>query len=223
MNEQTREAWLIAATSTIRGWFTEVNLGLAENIRLSVGFPSKSALSRKLRRIGECWSSKSASDGYFHIFISPLLGDAVDVLATLVHELVHVSVGTEAGHKAPFIKAMKQLGLEGKPTATVAGEQLRTRLNGLLTDLGPYPHGALQASDLDAKKQSTRLLKAQCPTGDSSAGKLYTVRITKVHLETFGAPICPGCLKRMVDEKGGDLLPGHTDDSTEEDAEDEGE
>lgn len=216
MNLHTREEWLIRATELLSPFFSEAGYTLSDKIRLSVGFPSKSALSRKSKRIGECWYPSMASDGYHHVFISPLLGDAVDVLATLVHELLHVALPPAAGHKAPFKAGMKALGLEGKATATEAGEALKGRLNTMLDVLGPYPHGALHAKDLESKKQSTRLLKAQCPSGDNSEGKVYTVRITRVHLDKFGAPICPACLKRMVNENGEAFETDDEEDNNDE-------
>jgi uncharacterized Zn finger protein (UPF0148 family) len=39
--------------------------------------------------------------------------------------------------------------------------------------------------DSPVKKQSTRMLKAQCPRCD------YTVRVSRKHLSEKGAPICP--------------------------------
>jgi hypothetical protein len=215
MSSITRESWLINATTILRGWFAEAGYPLSESIRLSVGFPSKSALSRKAKRVGECWSSTKSSDGFFHVFISPLLGDPVEVLAVLVHELVHVAVGTEAAHKGPFVKGMKALGMEAKFTESNAGEALKAKLVLLLEEIGPYPHGPLSASEVEGKKQTTRLLKAVCPNGDASGEKVYTVRITKVHLDSFGAPICPKCLSRMVGEDG-ESFPGSDDDSDNE-------
>lgn len=198
----TREAWLIAATDAMRPWFADAGYTLPGELRLSIGFPSKSALSSKKKRIGECWYATTSQDGYHHLFISPLLGDPIEVLAVLVHELGHVVVGAAGGHKAPFKAMMAKLGLEGKATATVAGDALRARLNALLMEIGNYPHGALNHADLKGKTQTTRLLKAQCPSGDTSGGKLYTVRITAVHLDSLGPPICPKCLQRMVNDQG---------------------
>ena len=198
----TREAWLEAAVGALRSFFTTAGYDYPAIVHVSVGFPSKKALSSKGRRIGECWHPRVSADGFPHIFISPVLDEGARVLGVLVHELIHAAVGTDHGHKGPFKAAMKPLGLEGKPTATTESAELTERLNALIeTELGPYPHpvfntGAFQ-KELDAKKQSTRLLKAFCPNGDETDGKPYTVRITRSHLDRFGPPICPECLKRL--------------------------
>jgi hypothetical protein len=97
------------------------------------------------------------------VIISATISDEATVLGTLIHELVHVTVGVEHGHKAPFRKAMRAVGLEGKPTATVPGAELLAAIK-KWTDGDPYPHKALGKSMTDGKKkQSTRLLKLECP------------------------------------------------------------
>jgi len=202
MSQKNREQWLAQAVDLVRPWFTEAGYDLPSRIHVSTGFPSKKALAAKGRRIGECWNPNVSSDGAPHVFISPVLADGVRVLGVLIHELIHAAIGTEHGHKGPFKSAMKPLGLTGKATATEESPELVERLNALLNgELGAYPHPSFNAvalqKELDSKKQTTRLLKAVCATGDESEGKVYTVRITKVHLDRFGPPICPECLKRM--------------------------
>ena len=55
-----------------------------------------------------------------------MLKDPLEVAATLVHELVHIlAVGVEEGHRGKFTKLAKAIGLEGKMTATHAGETLK--------------------------------------------------------------------------------------------------
>jgi hypothetical protein len=117
------------------------------------------------------------------------------VLATLVHELVHASVGTECGHKGPFRTLALALGLAGKMTATVAGPELLALLGALALELGPYPHARI---DLTSRpKQGTRLVKVACTQGCETEGKPYVVRMTRLHLDNLGAPVCPGCREHM--------------------------
>lgn len=203
MADKNREAWLAEAIELIRPWFSQAGYTVPEKIHVSVGFPSKKALATKGRRIGECWHPRVSSDNVSHVFISPVLSEGARVLGVLVHEVIHAAIGTEHGHKAPFVKAMKALGLTGKATATEESPELIGRLNALIDGpLGSYPQPAFNVvalqKELDSKKQSTRLLKATCANGDETDGKPYTVRITRVHLDRFGAPICPECLKRMT-------------------------
>jgi hypothetical protein len=86
------------------------------------------------------------------------------------------------GHKGPFRKIAKKMGLEGKMTATHPGAELAEHLNALCVKIGPYPHASLDRSQ--AKKQSTRMLKLEC------AGCGYTVRTTAKWIEA-GMPTCP--------------------------------
>jgi hypothetical protein len=160
-------------------------------VHVSVGFPSRCALARRKQRIGECWHPKCSTSGHSQIFITPLLADGVRVAGVLVHELIH-AVLPEAGHRGPFVKAMRALGLEGKPTATTESPALVERLNALVEQAGPYPHAALTAISKD-KKQTTRLLRVQC----EDCG--YTARVTRQWLDDEGAPLCP-CNKQPMEE-----------------------
>jgi hypothetical protein len=150
-------------------------------LHVSIGFPSTRALRR---RIGECWPPEASRDGIAHLFVSPLLGDDLPVLATLVHELVHAAVGTRARHGAPFRRLAVALGLTGRMTATVAGPTLEAQLRDLAASLGPFPHAGLVASAAGRPKQSTRLLKLSCPTCG------YTIPAT-ARWVAVGLPVCP--------------------------------
>jgi hypothetical protein len=179
-----REAWLAALTERLRPKFQALGAPLPDIIHVSVGFPSTRALSRKKQRIGECWMPAAGKDGSHQIFISPLISDVIEVGATLVHELAHAALPDDTRHKGPFARLARQLGLEGKATATTAGEELKAELAKHIEVIGPYPHAGLSASTRPIKKQSTRLLKAIC----SKCG--YTVRVTSKWLD-IGPPICP--------------------------------
>src|SRR5690606_40933556 len=98
-NRENREDWLQRATLELRDRFTAAEFPLPEKLHLSVGFPAKGGLGARKRVVGQCWPGTVSADGVHHIFISPLLGDAVEVLAVLVHELVHAAVGTEHKQK----------------------------------------------------------------------------------------------------------------------------
>lgn len=202
MTNINRETWLEQAVTLLAPLFLAHGHQLPEVLHVSVGFPSKRALSNKNRRIGECWAGRISNDGAPHIFLSPVLDNGVEVLATLVHEIIHAVVGTEHGHKAPFVKVMKQLGLEGKPTATSAGANLTAELTTVLDKLGPYPQPKFNAialrQEMDKKKQTTRLLKASCPQPSEEP---YTVRVTRVHLDNFGPPLCP-CHREVMSVEG---------------------
>jgi hypothetical protein len=145
------------------------------------------------KRIGECWSSTASGDGATEMMVSPALGDPMRVADVVVHEMVHMYVGTEAGHKGPFRKLAVAIGLEGKMTATVAGERLMEALQRILDDMGDYPHA--QLSTAGRKKQSTRLLKVTC--SDDDCGCVY--RVTAKWVDAAGGamhcPVCKGFAK----------------------------
>lgn len=184
MNHPTREAWLEAGVELLRPVLTFV-----DSPRVSVGFPSKSALSRVKKRVGECWSPKCSTDGRSQIFVSPLIREGEEALAILLHELIHHKIGVEAKHGAKFRAQMKIVGLEGKATQTVPSAQCAAVMQKLCKDLGPYPHAGLSVLPKDAKKQSTRMLKAKCPACDC------VVRITRQWAGENGEtlPICGYC------------------------------
>lgn len=180
----TREQWLHAGTDLLRPKFQGIEAPLPATIHTSIGFPSRNALSRSRRVIGQCWNGMSSSDGNSHVFISPVLIEPVDILDTLAHELVHV-VTPGAGHKGKFINVAKALGLTaGKPTSAGAGPELRAELEAIAHKLGPMPHSGLSAINPDRTPQSTRMIKCECP----ECG--YTVRTTRKWLEV-AEPICP--------------------------------
>jgi len=175
--QPTREAWLQAMVSYLRLPFDEAGYPIPD-VRISCSWPSRSIR----KAIGQCALPGASKDGRHQIAISPVLEDTDKIAATVVHELIHACLPDDVMHGKPFKAAMKKLGLEGKATATTAGEELTERLNTLCEKLGPYPHSAL-ILDLQEKKQGTRMLKLSCP------GCGYTVRTTAKWLE-IGLPVC---------------------------------
>ena len=133
--------------------------------------------------IGQAWSSTASGDETAEVFISPELEKMTGygVVDTLLHEMIHVIDRNENGHKGPFRKMAKDLGLSGKMTATFAEGALEDRLLHLVANLGPYPHA--QLSKLTVQKQTTRMLKVVCPDCD------YTLRTTQKWLDV-GIPTC---------------------------------
>ena len=120
-----------------------------------------------------------------------MLADVTEVLAVLVHELMHHAAGVEAGHRAPFKRLMRPLGLAGKPTATepntneLDGPVFADLYGPTLEVLGPYPHA--KVTPPEPKKQGTRMLKCECP----QCG--YICRTTAKWAD-WGAPLCPQCV-----------------------------
>ena len=154
----TREEWLNAGLNALRPWFeAKAKVKIPEDTRVSVGFPGGGS-ARK--RIGECWARRMSKDGVNEIFISPVLQDPVRMLDVLVHEAVHAVDDCASGHKDAFKQIARAVGLEGKMTATHAGEELKQELDRIIKTLPALTHGALDLST--RKKQPTRRVKLEC-------------------------------------------------------------
>lgn len=175
-----REEWLNEAVKALAPTFKQrTGLGLPD-VHVSVGFPSRGGTSTKKRVIGQCWPTQEHGA---QIFISPMLEDSFDVLATLVHELVH-ALHPDSGHRGDFVTTSKSMGLVKPWTATSAGEDLEPVLTRLIEDLGEFPHRKIEPGTPKLKPQTTRQRKTECP----ECG--YVARITRKWLD-IGVPTCP--------------------------------
>ncbi len=153
----TREQWLNAFTDKARPIFAKRGFELPVKIRVSVGF-----MFRSPKAIGQCWAESASADGHREVFINPTQADSARVADILTHELCHTLFGPEEKHGKEFKRAAYGMGLEGKATATVAGDDWRAWAFPILAALGPIPHGALDPMSSGIKKQTTRLLKCEC-------------------------------------------------------------
>lgn len=184
---KTREEWLQAAARILADHIARsAPYDSPDNLRFACGWPLGTRKA-KGKVLGQCFSHTCSKDGTYEIFITPALDDPAKVLGTLLHEMLHATVGLEHGHKGAFAIIARKVGLEGKMTATVPGPDLATKIATWLKILGTYPHATLSAVEEDApgrKKQGTRLLKVICP----ACG--YTVRTTAKWIDE-GLPTCP--------------------------------
>lgn len=190
----TREEWLLRAVDALRPLFSQVGESIP-TVKVSVGWPG--GRGRKNSVIGQCWHKDAATDSIAQIFVSPVLAEPVRVLDVLAHEIVHAIDENASGHKGNFARIAKAIGLEGKMTATVAGEGLEECLKAIAADLGEYPHGALVNPGDGAdgpKKQGTRMLKVECAEGSG-----YVVRMTRKWIDEVGCPTCPCHTETMVE------------------------
>ena len=181
----TREEWLNAAAQAIRPLFDEQGAAEYPRFRVSCGFPKGGR-----KAIGQAWTPEASGDATAEVFISPKLDNLTNfgVVDTLLHEMIHVIVGNEEGHKGNFRKLAQALGLSGKMTATYAEGPLEDRLLQLVSPLGTYPHA--QLSQLSVPKQSTRMKLCQCENCGCK------IRMTQKWLEEVGPPTC-GCGNSM--------------------------
>lgn len=183
--DATREAWLLSAVDKLRTLAAQGGAIVPRNIAVSVGFSGTGRI-KSVR--GSCYKTSVCEEKKNNnIFISPILKDPIDVLRTLLHELIHASDDNESGHKGHFAKVAKALGFVNKMSSFEAGDDLRAILADIAAELGEYPHLALSVEDLQGTKQSTRLLKAQCPECNG-----MPIRVTKKYADTL--PYCgEGC------------------------------
>ena len=180
---KTREDWLQDSIKALKeSVFKDAGIQVPD-VYVSVGFPKGSR--GKNKAIGQCHPKTLSKDEKAHIFIHPMLDEGARVLDVLVHELIHAVDNCEHGHKKEFAKMAKACGLTGKMTATEATPELTQRLNGLIEEIGEYPHARLRDSEGDGEGKGSRLIKCECV----ECG--YTVRTTKKWIDLAGAPICP--------------------------------
>ena len=182
----TREDWLLALVGEVRPLFAAAGHTLPDRIRVTCGFPSN---ARRSGAIGECWASAASADAHYEVLISPTLADPVKVAEVLVHELCHTLPGA-MNHGAAFGRAAAAMhlapGLKGWKT-TVQAAGFGPTYGALIDGLGPYPHATL-TMDGQKTKQTTRMLKAHCPTCRAT-GSDYIIRLTRKHADR-GLPLC---------------------------------
>lgn len=192
-SDANREAWLQKAVVELSPLFTEHSYAVPP-MRVSCGWPSSRGLGKGKHAIGECWDKSAADDKVAQIFITPRRAaecDEAGILPTLAHEMAHGIVGNKEGHNKVFGKCVRAIGLTGKLTQTVGGEEFLEKAKAIVAKLGPYPHAALNPSGRPTKKQTTRLVKCTC----EACG--YVLRTTRKWLEEIGAPLC-ACNKNQM-------------------------
>ena len=174
----TREQWLLTAVEKVTPLFTALGYRVPP-CRVSCGFASTGLRSG---HIGQCWSRASGADAVNQIFISPALADPIEVIDTLVHELVHAVDDCQHKHGKEFKKIALRLGMQGPMRSAGAGPALKEKLLALANELGPYPHGKLQAPSRKVSRPARP--RAKCPECS------YQVPMLKKFL-AFGPPLCP--------------------------------
>ena len=185
MSEINREQWLMQAVDHLLPLFERAGYSVPI-VKVSIGFPSTGS---KGRHLGQCWSTKSAVDGVNQIFIAPHLPTPLDVLDTLVHELVHAIDDCESGHGENFKKIALDVGLKGPMRSAGAGEWLKQDLMRIAEKLGAFPHGRLSLP-VRAMQKAPKRPGAMCTKCR------YEVVMLKKYLH-LGPPICPKDMEEM--------------------------
>lgn len=184
MTHATREDWLTAGVEELRPVFDAIGKPIPQRIRVACGFPLN---AKRSKAIGECWADTASADKTIEILISPVLDKPLAVFEVLVHELCHATAGA-FNHGVNFQKVATAMHLRAVGTgreawkSTTGTDDFVTAFGPIIDSLDAYPHAALTYKD--KKTQTTRLLKAYCP----SCG--YTVRLTQ-KWASQGLPTCP--------------------------------
>ena len=177
------------------GWEIE---NYRDKLKVSCGFPKGVRGSRNGKVIGVHYSTTVSAKGFHEMFITPEISDSSRVIDVLLHELCHAIQREQFGpyvpaHGKEFGKIARSIGLEGKLTATVAGDGLKYIISKWIEELGEYPHAEMTLADATGrKKQTTRLLKAICSNGGE-----YKFRITRTIANDYGLPNCMCCNEPM--------------------------
>lgn len=187
MTKDLREAWLHRVGEAMAERIEEATSATLPKWRVSCGFPSSGGrLGGKTLVRGECWAAAASADLHAEIFINPVLDDVRTVVAILAHELIHAALPL-AKHGPAFQKAARAIGHAKPFTSANPTDDFWTWAGAIVAAAGPYPHAQLNAAAPigQRKKQTARLLKAECETCG------YTVRLARKWIEDAGAPICP--------------------------------
>jgi hypothetical protein len=173
----TREEWLNAGLEELnRILFLPREMKLPEVVKVSCGLcPGKA--------IGICVDPERSDKGYTEIFIAPIACDPIEVLATLAHEAVHAILGQDEKHGPRFKAAVRDIGLDGKATATYAtpGGELHGILQEISVGLGDYPHSPLRKKDKPKKAHNWISFI-------SVSNEEFIVRANKVTVKELGPP-----------------------------------
>ncbi len=193
----TREFWLEQAVMILKPIFTKKGYSVPD-VRISCAIPSS---WRPGSAIGQCWPSSASKTGKNEIFICPSLSDQVQVLDTLVHELVHAVDDCKSGHGKEFKEIALSVGLEGKMREARAGETLKQNLRSLAKileqEFGAYPHEALQVGSpiINVSRKTPQAICESCG---------YKISVFRKFV-LIGAPLCPKDKTQM--KKIGDWSP----------------
>lgn len=156
-------------------------------LRINCGWPKGVRGGRKHQVLGACYPRARSEDGHNEVFIAPTIADPVRALDVLVHEILHAIDDCKHGHKGPFPAMAAAVGLEGKPTCTKAGADLKELLTDIAAELGEFP-AAPMTDESYKPKQSTRMKKVEC----SNCG--FTARTTRKWIEQLPENAqCPIC------------------------------
>jgi len=142
---RNREAWLFQAIDILDWYFEELDKPIPA-ILIQKEWPKDADRTAcigmsltKWQRPPLCNPRRPVELLEAKIFIAPDVVEDLQVLETLVHELIHSVLPYDALHGDQFKDLADALGLEGPMKFTYAGTKLRIKLLNISNTLGPYP------------------------------------------------------------------------------------
>jgi len=189
------DAWLAEFVEFSRPWYSQVGVLLPYVVHIAAGWGYDNNRHAEGPHIpSHLVSGTSTEDGNPQIFVSPVLADDAAVAAAVHHQLVHTVFDPDPRHLAEFRDACRRIGLEGRPTEPVLGDELRGQLDAFIAEHGRYPAppmGVLVAPVVGTvpAKQTTRWVTVYCPVCPGHRAKHRTVQVSRASLAD-GAPIC---------------------------------
>ena len=185
-----RETYLREATERLADQvFTPAGYEVPWDVRVSCSLPSRKAFASRKRTIGQCYPRSCSAANVNEVFVSPTIDDSIQVLGTLVHELVHAIDDCKHGHRKEFVKIARAVGLQGKPTQCTAKPDtpLHDTLTKYVEQHGEYPHDRIDLTK-QSKKQTTRMLKVEC-----ECGFIYRCSQKALDMIEWADYSCPAC------------------------------
>jgi len=169
--------WVLTADKAVRGRLPDIHplKGAKPTARINQMSFSTSLMGGGFRSdgsIGHIQYKESTRNKKHAIRISPELGgtrimDSIRVADVVLHELIHAACPNQ-GHTGNFPRMVRELGLDGKPTATICLPKtpLYKRLSAVVKAEGKYPHRAVSLPPKRGKRGiGSRMIKCECSCG----------------------------------------------------------
>ena len=164
----SRENYLIQATDIMRKSLFKPKGYKVPKVELSISWATRGNRNRKgdAKTLGQCFPTQMHAGGINQIVITPnydgsTIQGSLDILGTLVHELVHAVDNCVSGHGQAFKNCALAVGLTMPMRSTGETEELKEYLRkNILDKLGLFPHKKVTLNG--TKKQTTRNIKVEC-------------------------------------------------------------
>jgi hypothetical protein len=159
----------------MRKRFEAAGVEVPTDFHVSVGFKPGGG-PESARVMGCCYVRLASTGNVNEIFISPEWSDAVGVLETLAHELIHAASDCQDGHGPGFKKDALAFGFMSPMTSTPASDGLKHFLRMVATTLGPYPHSATRIMAFKRRPKNDPVKPDGNASTDDDGGKVHSGR-----------------------------------------------